>query len=960
MATEGNDTIIFSGTLTHVSMTLVNAYSGYAIALDDEYNLNNDIYDGLGGFDTLRMNNNNDLLLLLNSFGQQTLMNIERITASGGNDVIDLSSTSIILGDINILGSSGNDVLWGNAGNDIITGNIGDDHIDGGPGNDTLLGDEGDDFISGGDGDDQIFGGAGNDILIGGNGSDIYYMHVPVFGHDVIYEVGNFELNTIYFSNTINYTDINFVFSGDDLVLDAGASGSVTIIGQFLGDGTGIDLLKFLDGSEYDLRLVTPPNTDPVAVDDSFSGLEDEIITGNVLANDSDADGDVLSVVAGTFATVNGGTVELLANGDFTYTPVADFFGADSFTYTLEDGRGGSAVGTVSLEIADVADPVTANLDIRISHGNTATQFINSTDGYDLHPEAFGVTQSVTNSVMQIGGAAANAKVSYTYTDADTATVTLDSAWNSMKNVEVSSDTAGHITLHNFVHTDVTFGNGGDSSVLITDAKRGFITTGDGHDTITIEALTNSVHWSNVFDINSGAGNDTITFTGDKGITQVKVNSGEGDDTITLHSNYKTSLVDAGEGNDTVLGGTGADTIYGGEGDDHLIGGAGNDILYGGNNDAPILVDKHFHDDILFPQLQERRDIRTTSPSGESSLGVKDPNLSVDFDATAIITFRNGGAGYNNSLGVYSIAEDGTIQMASLLWENVKTAGYNKAHQVDLPGEGGDFGFFIIADGDRKNAGYDDLDTATEGNLKFVFDYGGANERAATIHDNGNQISLVYDDGVTSKVLQGHVYHTTERGASADLNADGKVHAVSGLANDGNANVLKIGFEDLYNLGDADFEDVLFELDIKTFSIDTSEQGNDILEGGDGNDILYGEGGNDILIGGNGNDILYGGTGSDTFVFDSFIGVDTVKDFERGLDTLNLTDLLDGYDSSISSANAFIKLVMNGNNTHIHVNADGVGNDFVKIATVEGVKLGVDVQALIDEGSMIVNQSAII
>ena len=67
-------------------------------------------------------------------------------------------------------------------------------------------------------------------------------------------------------------------------------------------------------------------NDAPVAGADAFSGTEDTPITGNVLTNDSDIEGDPLSVAnAGTFATANGGTVTLQANGAFTYDPAADF-----------------------------------------------------------------------------------------------------------------------------------------------------------------------------------------------------------------------------------------------------------------------------------------------------------------------------------------------------------------------------------------------------------------------------------------------------------------------------------------------------------------------------------------------------------------------------------------------------------------------------------------------------------
>jgi hypothetical protein len=103
-------------------------------------------------------------------------------------------------------------------------------------------------------------------------------------------------------------------------------------------------------------------NDAPVARADGFSGNEDSQITGNVLTNDSDVENDGLSVAnAGTFATVNGGTVTIQSNGDFTYNPAADFNGTDSFDYVLSDGEA-TDTATVTLNVAAVNDGPTITL----------------------------------------------------------------------------------------------------------------------------------------------------------------------------------------------------------------------------------------------------------------------------------------------------------------------------------------------------------------------------------------------------------------------------------------------------------------------------------------------------------------------------------------------------------------------------------------------------------------------
>ncbi|USO05292.1 MAG: type I secretion C-terminal target domain-containing protein [Rhodospirillales bacterium] len=424
---------------------------------------------------------------------------------------------------------------------------------------------------------------------------------------------------------------------------------------------------------------------------------------------------------------------------------------------------------------------------------------------------------------------------------------------------------------------------------------------------------------------------------------------GAGDDILwanigndQIFGSYGNDIIDGGPGNDILNGNDDNDQIFGGQGDDRLDGGAGDDILYGGTDLGLMDLDKDFIDNITFPELIEGTNIQSLIPPGTPALGINSDNLTVSYDASATLTFRDGFAGYNNTLGIYSITADGTIEMASVLWANVKDAGINIDHQIELPvGEaGGQFGFFIIADGDRVNSEYLGLDITGDNVISFVYDYGGVNERAATINDDGNLVSVVYNDGTTEQVLNGYHYHTTPRGDSPDINWDGDTHAVSGLLDLANQNVLRIGFEDLPNLGDADYEDVLFDLDIDRIRVDASEQGSDTLIGGLGNDILYGEGGDDVLFIGEGFDQAYGGTGSDTFVMllpDAL--ADKIFDFEAGVggDILNIADILVGYSTVDDALSDFVQLVQNGSDTELHINADGdIGGTFEAIAVFDG------------------------
>ncbi|MCC6075585.1 Ig-like domain-containing protein, partial [Pseudomonas sp. GCM10022188] len=103
---------------------------------------------------------------------------------------------------------------------------------------------------------------------------------------------------------------------------------------------------------------VTPGNDAPVAVGDAVTVTEDVPFSSSIQldANDSDLDGDSLSVVAGTFATAQGGSIVIAADGSYTYTPPANFNGTDSVAYTVTDGKL-TDVGTLTITVSPVNDP---------------------------------------------------------------------------------------------------------------------------------------------------------------------------------------------------------------------------------------------------------------------------------------------------------------------------------------------------------------------------------------------------------------------------------------------------------------------------------------------------------------------------------------------------------------------------------------------------------------------------
>ncbi|MBN2317256.1 MAG: tandem-95 repeat protein [Sedimentisphaerales bacterium] len=101
--------------------------------------------------------------------------------------------------------------------------------------------------------------------------------------------------------------------------------------------------------------MVTPVNDLPIANDDKATIQEDApIMTINVLANDTDGDGDRLIVVNATQG--RNGSVTINTDGSLTYAPNRSFSGTDTFSYTLSDGKGGTDTATVEVTVVAVND----------------------------------------------------------------------------------------------------------------------------------------------------------------------------------------------------------------------------------------------------------------------------------------------------------------------------------------------------------------------------------------------------------------------------------------------------------------------------------------------------------------------------------------------------------------------------------------------------------------------------
>lgn len=404
--------------------------------------------------------------------------------------------------------------------------------------------------------------------------------------------------------------------------------------------------------------VIELPNTAPVAQDDTFSGDENVQISGNLFADnghgaDSDADGNPLTVDAGTFATAHG-SVTINADGTFTYTPNAEYVGADSFNYTLRDNKGGSDTATVNLTLNNVNKAPVAKDDAftGLQNGNIAGNLLaDNGAGLDSDPDgdalsivagtyatAYGsVTVNTDGSFLYspVAGYYGADTFDYTLTDGSlTDTGTVNFTVNPLNNAPVAQDDAFTLNEMSSVSGNVLVNNGSgvdsDADGHALSVVAGTYNTANGK--VVIAANGNFTYTPNAFFF----GSDSYDYTVQDGhggsdigrlnftlnsieilgtATNNTLNGTTANDIIrglggndTLSGDLGDDYMFGDEGNDTIKGRDGNDIMYGGAGDDYLEGGNGSDILYGGaGNDT--LKGSSGADTFMFTSLADGIDI---------------------------------------------------------------------------------------------------------------------------------------------------------------------------------------------------------------------------------------------------------------------------------------------------------------------------------------------------------------
>lgn len=360
---------------------------------------------------------------------------------------------------------------------------------------------------------------------------------------------------------------------GDPLTFDAGdpEHGQVTVLGSvatFTPDPNFNGVAGFYyqvmdDRGGSDVRhvtvTVTAVNDAPSPAVDQATTQEDtqvDLTATELLANDTDAEGDPLTVTAASNPT-NGGVV--LNGMSITFTPTDDFNGTGGFDYTVSDGTD-TSIGHVTITITPANDP-----DISTSVRGPSTTTIGTLASYPLEVTNNGAEPSgpVTLKVSIPGGFKVRANPAGCTRSGQQLTCLLPGlAPGAIRSVTLAGAYVkpGSWTLSTLATTH------GDTDPSDNDAGRTTKVTGAactkvgsfGADTIAGTTLADVICGLTGNDVVDGRGGADLVY------------AGAGDDRVL-----------GGLGNDRLLGEAGNDVLRGGDGNDTLLGGAGIDKLFG-------------------------------------------------------------------------------------------------------------------------------------------------------------------------------------------------------------------------------------------------------------------------------------------------------------------------------------------------------------------------------------------
>jgi YD repeat-containing protein len=294
--------------------------------------------------------------------------------------------------------------------------------------------------------------------------------------------------------DTLTITAVGTPSHGAATIVSAGAEIQYVPTTNYAGPDSFSYTISDGNGNIASATISVVVQGPPVPVTDTISTALNTAKTVNPLANDTDPNGDSLSVTAKT----NGahGTVTIDSATSLTYTPATGYTGGDTFTYTVSDGQGGTAVGTVNVTVTTANQAPDAVNDTKVAQKNTTLNFDPRTNDTDPESNSLTITSVSTPLHGSISIISSGTQLSYSpttgYVGADSFTYTISDGMGGSDTATVSVSVNGPPVATNdsqttALNTPVTF------NPLTND-------TDPDSDTLTVTGKTNGA-------------NGTVTFT---------------------------------------------------------------------------------------------------------------------------------------------------------------------------------------------------------------------------------------------------------------------------------------------------------------------------------------------------------------------------------------------------------------------------------------------------------------
>ncbi len=351
-------------------------------------------------------------------------------------------------------------------------------------------------------------------------------------------------------------------------------------------DGTG----SYLISAAQDLT-----NRAPIAQGDAFGTTENAPVSGNVLANDSDPDGQPLT--ASVVTATRHGTLALQADGQFTYAPQTGYSGTDTFVYRISDGNL-SATASVRLNVVAVNDaPQALNATIAVEEDKPKSGTLPAATDPDGDPLTYSKQTSPAHGSVVIGatgGYVYTPQANYSGDDSFVYRVSdgkLGASATVTVNVGAVNDApvASNATIITDEDAAVT-GNLPEASDADGDAVSYAMATKPAHGSVSISATGQYTYnpapdffgedsfGFRISDPKAAGATYTASVTVRAVVDELK--GTPGDDALTDTS-----------GDARLLGLGGDDRLRGGSGDDTIDGGPGEDTaLFAGSANAYIVT----------------------------------------------------------------------------------------------------------------------------------------------------------------------------------------------------------------------------------------------------------------------------------------------------------------------------------------------------------------------------------